>query len=73
MSRDAPEMAFTAASLPLHCSEKKQAKEEVKTNREWGGARATGRGKGGKGMGRRGAAWRSFCFNIHILASEIIR
>lgn len=45
MSRDAPEMAFTAASLPLHSSEKK-AEEEVKTNREWERAKASGRGKG---------------------------
>lgn len=45
MSRDAPEMAFTAASLPLHSSEKK-GEEEVKTNREWERAKASGRGKG---------------------------
>lgn len=74
MSRDAPEMAFTAASLPLHSS-KKKAEEEVKTNREWERAKASGRGKEreGKGKGEKGAACRRFCFNIHILASEIIR
>lgn len=70
MSRDAPEMAFTAASLPLHSSEKK-AEEEVKTNREWERAKASGRGK--RREGEKGAACRRFCFNIHILASEIIR